>query len=48
MLADDVGVTEMAVVLDHWHPAHHVFLARLVQGVKMQVAIALMPQPRLI
>ena len=48
LLGDDAGVAEMAIVLDRWHLAHHVFLAQLVQGVDVQVAIALMPQPCLI
>jgi hypothetical protein len=37
LLGDDASVAEMAIVLDHWHPAHHVFRAQLVQGIEVQV-----------
>jgi len=48
LLGDDAGVAEMAVVLDHRHPAHYVLLVQLVQGVEVEVAVAFMPKTRLI
>jgi len=48
LLGEDARLAEVAGVLDHRHPTHHVVLAELVQGVEVEMTVALMPQPRLI
>ena len=45
LLGEDAGVAELLHVLDSWHALHHLLVAELLQGLKVEVPKALVPTP---
>jgi hypothetical protein len=45
MLGEDTSVAELPDVADRRQPMHHVVLGELVEHVKVEVTVALMPTP---